>query len=131
MIKVQLENDLKKVIRELGCQVTDDTFLSIPKNPSFGDYTTNLALQLAKLKSAKGKQSPTEIAREIIKKLKSFDFAQDNFDKIEIAGGGFINFFIKDQELKKNADSLDVLQKIEPPQKVLIEYGHVNPLKEV
>ncbi|MDP3758706.1 MAG: arginine--tRNA ligase, partial [Candidatus Daviesbacteria bacterium] len=140
MFKQQILEDLKKTVEDLGFPTTD-IVCTIPQNPAFGDYSTNIALQLAKLKENKGKQpaspsakrgeSPVEIAKQIVEKLKSFDFAQDNFDDIKIAGGGFINFFISDKELLKNADNLDLLQKTKSPQKVLIEYGHVNPLKEV
>lgn len=129
MLKKKIENDLKQAVKSLGYEVID-IVCSIPKNPAFGDYTTNVALQLAKQKSSKVKQSPPEVAREILEKLKSFDFAQDDFDKIEIAGGGFINFFIKDSVLIENlGQHLDI--KTDTPKKYLIEYGHVNPLKEI
>ncbi len=130
MLKKQILDDLKDAVKDLGFPTTD-IVISIPKNPSFGDYTTNIALQLAKLKAAKGKQTPLEIAKRIVEKLKSFDSAQDNFNKIEIAGGGFINFFIRDKELLKNAEDVSLLQKSDRTEKILIEYGHVNPLKEV
>ncbi len=130
MLKQQILKDLKETVKDLGFPVTD-IVCAIPKNPSFGDYTTNLALQLAKLKPLSGKQTPQEIANAIIEKLKSFDSAQDNFSEIKVAGGGFINFFINDKKLIQNADGLDILQKEEIPKKIFIEYGHVNPLKEI
>lgn len=126
MLKQQILVDLKQTIKGLGFPTTD-VVISIPKNPVFGDYTTNLALQLAKLEGAKGKQSPMEIAKEILEKLGKPDY----LERAEMAGSGFINFFVKDNELIKNADGLDILQKSDNPQKVLIEYGHVNPLKEI
>ena len=126
MLKQKILEDLKKVVKELGHK-TIDIVLSIPKNPSFGDYTTNLVLQLAKVKSTKGKQIPTEIANEILQKFEKPDY----LEKVEIAGRGFINFYIKNKELIKNTDGLGILQKSDNPQKVFIEYGHVNPLKEI
>jgi arginyl-tRNA synthetase len=126
MLKKQILEDLKKVVKDLG-YTTDDIVVSIPQNSSFGDYTTNIALQLAKLKSGNNKQNPTGIANEIVEKLSNLSY----LDNLEIAGGGFINFFIKDKELLKNSESLDLLQKSARPQKILIEYGHVNPLKEI
>jgi len=130
MIKQKILEDLKKAAEDLGYPATD-IVLSIPKNPSFGDYSTNLALQLAKLKSTGDKQSPTEIANEIVKKLLSFDSAQDNFKEIKIAGQGFINFFIKDQELIKKMSKASLLHRVKNQRKIFIEYGHTNPLKEV
>lgn len=126
MLKKKILDDLKSVIKDLGFPSTD-IVLSIPKNPAFGNYTTNLALQLAKLEKDKGKQSAVEIANEILEKLGRPDY----LEKAEVAGEGFINFYIKDKELIKNANDLDILQKSDHPQKIFIEYGHVNPLKEI
>ncbi len=126
MLKQQILEDLNKIIKDLGYPAAD-IVVYIPQNPSFGDYTTNLALQLAKLKSAEGKRLPAEIAKEILDKLGKPDY----LEKAELAGGGFINFFIKDQELLKNAQDLDILEKTTSPQKIFVEYGHVNPLKEI
>ena len=126
MLKERIAQDLKKAVEELGYESTD-IVCDIPKNPNFGDYTTNVALQLSKLNTKNGKQNPQDIANEILKKFGTFDY----LDKAEVAGSGFINFFIKDDYLIKHADNLDVLKKIENPYKVLVEYGHVNPLKEI
>lgn len=126
MLKQQILEGLKKTVEKLGYPVTD-IVVSTPQNPFFGDYTTNLALQLAKLKPAKDKHSSVEIAKEIVSRLGDLTY----LSKIEIAGGGFINFFIKDKELLKNAEGSWSVQKSGHPQKVLIEYGHVNPLKEI
>lgn len=126
MLKQKILEDLQKAVRDLGLPTTD-TLLSIPKNPSFGDYSTNIALQLAKLKTTKDKQTPEEIANEILEKLGKPEYLQ----KAEVAGGGFVNFFIKEQELIKNLENAAKLEKSKNPKKILVEYGHVNPLKEV
>lgn len=126
MVKKRIVEDLKRAVKESGYPVTD-IVCTIPKNPSFGDYSTNLALQLAKLESTDNKQSPQKIANQILEKFGKPDY----LEKAEIAGGGFINFFVKDKELLKNTEDLDVLKKTEHPQKILIEYGHTNPLKEI
>lgn len=126
MVKQKILEDLKKIVENLGFPTTD-TFLSIPKNPKFGDYSTNIALQLAKQPSATSYQSSDEIAKIVLEKFGKPDY----LERIEIAGGGFINFFLKAQELLKNATDLDLLKKAATPQKILIEYGHTNPLKEI
>ena len=43
MIKEKILEDLKKVIKDLGFETTD-IVCTIPKNPAFGDYSTNIAL---------------------------------------------------------------------------------------
>ena len=126
MLKQQLLEDLKSAVKSLGYPTTD-IVVSIPKNSAFGDYTTNLALQLAKLKQVDSKQSPQEIANEILQKFGKPDY----LERVEIAGGGFINFFVNDKELIKETGGLDILQKSKTSQKILIEYGHTNPLKEI
>lgn len=126
MPKQQILEDFKKAVNNLGYQATD-IVISIPQNPAFGDYTTNLALQLTKLKDTKSKQSPAEVAKEILEKFGKPDY----LEKVEIAGEGFINFFVSDKEFLKNANSFNLLRQVTNPQKVLVEYGHVNPLKEV
>ncbi len=130
MLKIAILEELKKVVEGLGL-FTDDIVLSIPKNPAFGDYSTNLALQLAKLRQTVNKQSAEGLASQIVSKIKSRKFSKDHLEKVEIAGSGFINFFIKDQELIKNLSSAGKVEKSKNPQKILVEYGHVNPLKEV
>lgn len=133
MIKKKILEDLKKAVAELGLSAgrqdypDTDIVCNIPKNPQFGDYSTNLALQLAKLQSEKGKQSPLEIANEILQKFDRPDY----LEKAEVAGNGFINFFISDKQLLKNAQDLDLLSQVEKPHKILVEYGHTNPLKEI
>lgn len=126
MIKQQLLEDLTKAIANLDYSPTD-IVCDIPKNAIFGDYTTNLALQLSKLRSSEDKQSPDFIANKILEKLRKPDY----LEKVEIAGGGFINFFIKDEVLIKNSKNADELKQKTSPQKILVEYGHVNPLKEI
>lgn len=132
MIKQQLEEDLKKAVEDLGYKTTDpdkigaDIVCDIPKNSSFGDYTSNIALQLAKQSSAFSNQSSDEIANKISEKLEKLEY----LEKIEIAGPGFLNFFIKDEILIKNLSDVFNSPK-EASKKILTEYGHANILKEV
>ena len=72
-------------------QITDYTDSSIividrPKIISHGDFSTNLCLVLSK----KLKKSPRDIAAMILEKIPPSDL----ISKIEIAGAGFLNFFL-------------------------------------
>ncbi len=87
--------------------------------PQFGDFATNIALQLA---SQKG-QSPREIAEEIAEKLRQ----QPEITEVTVAGPGFINMRLSDRAL------LEGLQA-KPAQTlagktVLAEYSDPNPFK--
>lgn len=98
MIKQQLEKDLKQVLGDLGLNITDPV-LSISKNHQFGDYTSNVAMQQANLKSGSGKQNPLETANEIVSRVLSLESSKKYLQKAAVAGPGFINFFIKDEIL--------------------------------
>lgn len=126
MILEQITKDLKKAVSELGFE-SSDIVVSISQDPRFGDYSTNVPLQLAKQKGKNSYHSPGEIANEILKVLGHPPY----LESIEIAGGGFINFFIKDELLVKNLSLETALSALSEPKKFLIEYGHPNFLKEI
>jgi arginyl-tRNA synthetase len=64
--------------------------IDIPKDADHGDYASNLAMVLAS--RAKGKLPPRRIADIISKNISSGD---DVLAKVEVAGPGFMNFFIR------------------------------------
>ncbi len=66
--------------------------LTRPK-PEFGDFSTNIAMQLA----GKLGQNPRQIAEELKSELDGNDF----FESVEIAGPGFINFRVASQQLEE------------------------------
>lgn len=128
MVKDKILQDLKKVVEDLDYPTTD-IVLSISKNPQFGDYTTNVPLQLAKLDGVYGKQSPKEIANQIVGHLSSLSY----LEKVEVAGSGFINFFIKIEKLTQDLD--EILKKGDDfgksdfgkGKKARVEYVSANP----
>ncbi|MBX7045262.1 MAG: arginine--tRNA ligase [Ignavibacteria bacterium] len=64
--------------------------LDNPKDEKHGDITTNVALTLSK----ELKQKPRDIAQSIMDNL---DLNSEIISKVELAGAGFINFFISDK----------------------------------
>ena len=62
--------------------------LEIPKVLQHGDYATNVALSLTR----QLKRNPREIAAQIVKNLQDTD---QIIERTEIAGPGFINFFVR------------------------------------
>lgn len=100
--------------------------LDIPKVPEHGDYATNIAFSLTR--HLKGK--PREIAREILKNLKEGDGL---LQKVEIAGPGFINFFVDPQawpltlvEILRDPGAYG-RQDIGRGRKVQVEFVSANP----
>lgn len=135
MFKSRILEDLKKAVEDLGFQPTD-IVLSIPKNSQFGDYTTNIALQLAKQEVDKVKQNPQVIAKKIVSRLSDLSY----LEKIEVAGSGFINFFIKPEILMQTLHKIcDYSSLVNPKReieakekkKILVEFGQPNTHKEI
>jgi len=74
--------------------------VEIPANNMHGDYATNVAMILA----ASVKKNPRKIAESILA-----NFVDDDsiVEKIQIAGPGFINFFIKEEVWKKKLKKIE------------------------
>jgi len=66
--------------------------IEIPKDTKNGDYSTNIAMRLTK----QLRKNPRIIAEEIVNGLKE---SLESAENIEIAGPGFINFFMKSEVL--------------------------------
>jgi len=66
--------------------------LERPKDPAHGDVATNLALALAKTLKAK----PRDVAERLVAAL---DLPPGVVRKVEIAGPGFINFFLAGEQV--------------------------------
>lgn len=133
MLKTVLEKDLKEAIAKLGFKKVDID-LYIPENSHFGDYTSNIALRLPKLDSTKSNHSPQDTANQIMEKLGHPGY----LERVEVAGPGFINFWVKDDILIKILSKQNVIltpvrrgEGSNKAKKVLVEYGHVNILKEI
>ncbi|WP_299009992.1 arginine--tRNA ligase [uncultured Shewanella sp.] len=97
------------------------------KDKSHGDFATNLAMMLTKV----AKKNPRDIAQLIIDNLPP----SDHVAKVEIAGPGFINFFIDENALANQlmfalSDPLHGIAKPEP-QRVVVDYSSPNLAKEM
>jgi len=90
----------------------------------FGDYATNIALQLA----GKVGQPPRKIAEQLVAELQLQ--LQDEISDISIAGPGFINFTLRDF-LLINAAAVAPEQKptTYADKTVVAEYSDPNPFK--
>jgi arginyl-tRNA synthetase len=84
MSDTAIRSALERTLQEMGI-VDADVRLERPRDPSHGDWATNLPLALA---SRLGK-SPREIAQEIVGRLNP---AEAGFASVEVAGPGFLNF---------------------------------------
>jgi arginyl-tRNA synthetase len=98
------------------------------KDKSHGDFANNLALMLAK----PAKQNPRALAELIVANIPQSDLVS----KMEIAGPGFINFFINPKFLEQQIDNAysDTRLSVsatETPQTIVIDYSSPNLAKEM
>lgn len=130
MIKETLEMHLAAAIRELGLQSVPFT-LEHPGSLAHGDYATNIALAAAR--EMKESESPRAIAERLVAILESRDIAE--VEKIEVAGPGFINFFLTRDFFAGEVKNILAAGKKWgrltrlSGQKIMVEYTQPNPFK--
>ena len=129
-MKEQLQDLLNKCIQDLInkgliSEMPLKVRLDHTKDKSHGDFATNVALMLAK----QAKTSPLELAKIIVNQLGEAKFIK----KTEIAGPGFINFFLSDESSTSIVNEIIELgemygkSEIGKGQSILLEYVSANP----
>lgn len=99
--------------------------VDVTKDKTHGDFASNIALILAKTMQKK----PRDVAERIVQSIPSSPYVE----KVEIAGPGFINFFLSQQALYDCVPRIlhEAAQfgrcKIGREKKVLVEYVSSNP----
>ena len=125
-ILCDLKEEIKKILNELGALEEVEILFEVPKEADFGDYSTNIAMRMAKSLH----KSPIIIANEIVDKI---DLAKIHLTKAEVKGSGFINFFLDNKYLANvvfkilNEDSHYGDLNIGNGEKYLLEYVSANP----
>ncbi|MDZ4183281.1 MAG: arginine--tRNA ligase, partial [Candidatus Cloacimonadaceae bacterium] len=125
MIKHILHEHIIQTLDSLGFSHEREFNVEIPNNTEFGDYSTNAAMVLAK----ENKLAPKAIAEAMLKDLKKNKF----YKKVEIAGPGFINFYLSATLFQKmlwdihlNADTY-ARSEYGKEEKILLEFVSANP----
>jgi len=130
-MKTRLASLLQQAITSLQAQdelpeeLTLDIQIEHTRDPSHGDYASNIAMMLAR----PARKNPRQIAQSIIEQLPN----DDDVLKVNIAGPGFINFFIN--PLSQHAVIGHILQQgirfgtsnIANGKKVQVEFVSANP----
>ncbi|AGE65342.1 arginine--tRNA ligase [Bacillus subtilis] len=96
-MKDVLKEEIKASVLKAGLAEESqipNVVLETPKDKTHGDYSTNMAMQLARV----AKKAPRQIAEEIVA---HFDKGKASIEKLDIAGPGFINFYMNNQYLTK------------------------------
>jgi arginyl-tRNA synthetase len=121
-----MRSDLESAITET-CKTlfnVDAVVKLFRPDEQFGDYATNIALQLG----VKLNRQPQEIANTLAAKLR--ESLRDSVSEVTVAAPGFINLRLNDQCLIQNAQnrkpSVDSSGQI-----VVIETNNPNPFKDI
>ncbi|HHT74234.1 MAG TPA: arginine--tRNA ligase [Firmicutes bacterium] len=111
---------------DLSSYEVPEFVLEVPKDPNHGDFASNVALVSAKA----ARRAPRDVAEALVKHIPVGTFIA----KVEVAGPGFINFFLSQEWLG------DILRAVEMQgenygasnygqgEKVLLEFVSANPV---
>ncbi len=128
-MQATLKDEIKAAVLKANLATEEQipaVILESPKEKAHGDYSTNMAMQLARV----AKKAPRMIAEELIA---NFDQNKASIEKIEIAGPGFINFYMDNKYLTNliptilEAGSKYGETNVGGKQKVQVEFVSANP----
>jgi arginyl-tRNA synthetase len=131
-MKEQIEKLIKEVLKNLGIEDEVSFVVEHPTDFKNGDYSTNVAMILSKKMGI----NPRDLAEKIVIELKGLPkqgFGEIN--KIEVAGAGFINFYLGREFFTENINK--ILEEKEnwgknkkgENKKIIVEYSSPNIAK--
>ena len=135
IVSIAEKQIIDSVTTALKANMADGTFIEaeipafkteIPADRNNGDYSANAAFMLSKAL----RMPPRKIAEEIQNKI---DLANTYFEKCEIAGPGFINFFLKNEFYADVLSDIDTLgdnygkSDFGNGKKINVEFVSANP----
>ncbi len=109
----------------LDSGVVPEVQIEVPGNPDHGDFSSNLAMTMARAE----KKSPRQIAEALVAELGNCDF----LSKVEIAGPGFVNFTLAPTCWYEVLDDIIAkgkkygLSQVGQGRKVQVEFVSANP----
>lgn len=135
-LAAQATRDLRQIIldalgravaeKALPMEPTPDFTIETPADPSHGDFATNVAMVSAKAFH----MAPRKIAEAL---SPYFEFSGTYFEKFEIAGPGFINFFLSPRFYAAVLQDIEALQDgygrsdFGKGKKINVEFVSANP----
>ena len=126
-VKETLIEEIKaSIIKSELVETVPEIKIETPKDPTNGDYSSNIAMVLTKL----ARKNPREIANQIVENL---DTNKANVKKVDIAGPGFINFYLDQQyltEIIKTALTKGETfgqTEVRKNESIIVEYVSANP----
>lgn len=122
-MKERIETIIKEALSALGVEASN-IVLEHPADIAHGDYATNVALVYCKIAGV----SPRDLAEKIVAKIRETNVTE--IKSVEIAGPGFVNFFIKDEVIREeNNKEKSFLKTKYTGQNILVEHSSPNLFK--
>ena len=124
-MKKDLTRMLKQALKRIGVETVYSIEIEVPRQESMGDLATTVAMSLTKSLN----KPPRKIAEDMVNAIENKAF----FEKIEIAGPGFVNFTFSKEYLYSGLKNLLKLQadflrcNIGQGKRIQIEFVSANP----
>jgi arginyl-tRNA synthetase len=128
-VQSKLKDEIRAAVLKAGLATEEQipaVILETPKEKAHGDYSTNMAMQMARI----AKKAPRVIAEALIENI---DRTKASIEKIELAGPGFINFYMNNSYLTEliptvlNAGDRYGETTVGGSQKIMVEFVSANP----
>ncbi len=125
-----MKKEIEKLIQKAVGVEAPSFLVEVPAEATHGDYSTNIALVLSK----KLGKNPREIANEIVVKINHAHILENvSIEKVEVAGAGFINFYLSKEyfvgqlkSIEKNVGKNSAFKN----KKIIVEFTDPNILKD-
>ena len=120
MLKDNLRDYIHTALLSLNIKKPkEDIQIDTQQHSKFGDYSTNIAFLCGK--------NPTEFAEKIKDEILKAN--HDSVKSVEVAGGGFVNFYLYDKFFCVKRETNKSRYKQKKNNQVLVEYTDPNPFK--
>ncbi len=113
--------EIKRVLKEIGGEAS--FALSVPEDKAHGDIATNIAFALSKKEGKSPKETAENLKGLLLEKLALV------VSQVEVAGPGFINFFIKPEIVRGASENVGKVETKFTGKKVLVEHSSPNLFK--
>ncbi|MES3032351.1 MAG: arginine--tRNA ligase [Patescibacteria group bacterium] len=125
----KIQNLIRDALKNLNIEASN-VVLAHPADLVRGDYSTNVALAIAKSVQS----NPRALAEKIVAEILRLN-VDKSIEKVEVAGAGFINFYLSRQFFAKSVE--EILNQGEnvgknnilAGKKIMVEYTDPNPFK--
>ncbi|MFP5107278.1 arginine--tRNA ligase [Neobacillus sp. C211] len=128
-VQSKLKEEIRAAVLKAGLATEEQipaVVLETPKEKVHGDYSTNMAMQLTRI----AKKAPRVIAEALIENI---DRSKASIEKIELAGPGFINFYMNNSYLTEliptvlKAGERYGETTVGGNEKIMVEFVSANP----